>query len=217
MSSSPPVLRRFYAQYLTDEHSAGFVKRVSERYTIATLERLAEQGSRESRRAATMSLGFLADFASNTVLGRRLHDSDRGVRLLAENGLRDIWCRDGSDSQQLWMRKLLRLNVSRQSSSAIEQASLLIDEAPWFAEAWNQRAIAYYRIGRYADSAGDCHQTLELNPYHFAATVGMANCYLQLNDGHAALECFRRALKLNPSLERVRTQAARLQRVLKRK
>jgi tetratricopeptide (TPR) repeat protein len=164
-----------------------------------------------------MALGFLADFTSNTVLGRRLRDSDRGVRMLAENGLREIWCRDGSDSQQLWMRKLIRLNISKQSPVAIEQASLLIDEAPWFAEAWNQRAIAYYRVGRYAESVDDCSQTLELNPYHFAAAVGMANCYLQLNDGYAALECFRRALKLNPNLERVRTQAARLQKVLKRK
>jgi tetratricopeptide (TPR) repeat protein len=217
VSSTHPVLFRYYAKYLSDEDSAGFIKRVSQRYTIATLERLAERGPRQSRRAATMALGFLADFSSNTVLGRRLRDSDRGVRLLAENGLREIWCRDGSDTQQLWMRKLIRLNVSKQSPLAIEQASLLIDEAPWFAEAWNQRAIAYYRVGRYAESAGDCHQTLELNPYHFAAAVGMANCYLQLNDGYAALECFRRALKLNPNLERVRTQAARLQKVLKRK
>jgi hypothetical protein len=34
----------------------------------------------------------------------------------------------------------------------------------------------------------------------------MAHCYLELDDARSALECFRRALKLNPDLEDVRTR-----------
>src|SRR2546422_444778 len=76
--------------------------------------------------------------------------------------------------------------------------------APELAEAWNQRAIAYFNMGRFTDSIRDCRQALELNPHHFGAAIGMGQCYLQLNDRTAALESFRRALKLNPNLEGVR-------------
>ena len=81
-----PFLQLWYRRYLEDEDSARFVKGVAGRYTVATLERLAEHGSREGRRAATLALGLVADFSSNAVLGRRLKDPDRGVRILAENG-----------------------------------------------------------------------------------------------------------------------------------
>ena len=58
----------------------------------------------------------------------------------------------------------------------------------------------------------DCHQALEINPYHFTAAAGMGQCYLLQDNPVAALEAFRRALRLNPGLEEVRTQVVRLQR-----
>jgi tetratricopeptide (TPR) repeat protein len=212
-----PVLQRFYQRYLEEEVSAAFIKIVAEHYTTATLERLAEYGHRESRRAATLALGFLADFPSNAVLGRRLRDPDRGVRILAENAIRQVWCRDGSDAQRVWLRTIIRLNDSGQAEAALQEAIQLIDQAPYFAEAWNQRAIAQYRLECFSESISDCHRALELNPYHFAAAVGMAHCHLRLDDGHTALACFRRALRLNPGLDRVRAHVAYLKRTLKKK
>ena len=91
----------------------------------------------------------------------------------------------------------------------------LIEQAPSFAETWNQRAIAHYRLRHFEDAANDCQQTLELNPYHFGAVVGMAHCYLELGEGFAALECFRRAIELNPNLEAVQEQIEYLERALK--
>jgi len=43
----------------------------------------------------------------------------------------------------------------------------------------------------------------------------MGQCYLQLNDRISALECFRRALRLNPNLEGVRAKVVYLQKSLK--
>jgi len=194
-SAATPVLTEMYARYLADENSAAFISAVSQRYLIGTLERLAEYGRVASRRAATLALSLVGTYESNAVLGRALNDRDRCVRMIAENGLRDLWMRDGSQEQQSRLKVLVRLNASQQFDEAAEAASELIDEAPSLAEAWNQRAIAYFHIDRYEDSANDCHQTLELNPYHFGAAVGMAHCYLELNDAYAALECFRRALR----------------------
>ena len=61
----------------------------------------------------------------------------------------------------------------------------------------------------------DCHQALEINPYHFTAAAGMGQCYLLQDNPVAALEAFRRALRLNPGMEEVRAQVVRLQRSLK--
>lgn len=212
-----PKLNRFYRRYLSEEDSAAFIKAVSQDYTVGSLERLTMHNTRVVRRAATLALGFLADFGSNAVLGRALHDDDRGVRIIAENGIRELWQRDGNEAQRQQLRVVSRRNAAQRFNEAADLASVLIDAAPWFAEAWNQRAIALFHLDRFADSAGDCHQTLELNPYHFGAAVGMAHCYLELNDAFAALEHLRRALRLNPGLEGVRAQVDFLERSLEEK
>jgi tetratricopeptide (TPR) repeat protein len=111
----------------------------------------------------------------------------------------------------------MRLNNNEQYIEAIREATELIDEAPWFAEAWNQRAIGYFARQQFEDAANDCHQTLELNAYHFGAAVGMAHCYLQLDEPFAALENFHRALRLNPDLEDVKGQIEMIQRALEGK
>lgn len=209
-----PAIDRVYQQFLDDEDSASFIKAVADRYTIATLQRLAEFGGRGSRRAAALALGFLAGYESNAILGRALHDSDRGVRMLAENGIRQLWCRAGNETQRHRLATIMRLNNAEQFDEALLSADRLIEEAPWFAEVWNQRAIAYFHLSRFDDSANDCHQTLELNPYHFGAAVGIAHCYLELNDAFSALANFRRALGLNPDMEGVRAQVDYLQRSL---
>ena len=90
----------------------------------------------------------------------------------------------------------------------------MIQEADGFAEAWNQRAIAYYQMERFSDSVRDCRETIERNPHHFPAAVGMGHCYLELFDAVAALECFRLALSINPDMENVRAQVGYLQRTL---
>ena len=45
----------------------------------------------------------------------------------------------------------------------------------------------------------------------------MGRCYLKLDDRISALECFRRALRLNPNLEQIRAQVVYLQKTLKDK
>ena len=210
-------LERLYHRYLETENTAKFVKGVAERYLLTTLERLASGGSPVLRRAATMAVGFLGDFSHNAILGRAMSDHDRGVRLLADSGIRQLWRRDGNRRQQQHMARICRLNQNDQYAEAIDEATALIDDAAYFAEAWNQRAVAQFALKRFEEAANDCHQTLELNPYHFGAAVGMAHCYLQLDEPFAALENFRRALALNPDLEDVRGHIDLLERALEGK
>ena len=92
----------------------------------------------------------------------------------------------------------MRLNDSKRYEEAINLATQLIHESPWIAEAWCQRGMANYHRGQYESAIRDCHQALEINPYHFTAAAGMGQCYLLQDNPVAALEAFRRALRLNP-------------------
>jgi tetratricopeptide (TPR) repeat protein len=210
-----PLLVAFYNRYLASCDSALFAKRAAGRYTCGTLERLAENGDHITRRAAVLALSMIGDYSSNAVLGRALVDRDRGVRTIAESGIRELWCRVRGRAQRHALRTVVTLNDERQHAEAARVASKLIQESPWIAEAWCQRGTANYHLGQYDAAIRDCHQALEINPYHFTAAAGMGQCYLLQNNSVAALEAFRRALRLNPGLEEVRAQVVRLQRSLK--
>ncbi len=210
-----PVLHGLYHQYLVDQDLAAFGMKVAERYGIGTLQRLSVAGDRMARRAAVLAVGMLGDISSNPTLGRALVDDDRGVRMLAENGIREVWCRAGTPEERKQLASIVELNATKRFNQAIEQATKLIQQSPWLAESWNQRALALFNTGRFRESIDDCNQALEINPYHFGAATGMAQCHLQMHNRALALESFRRALKLNPNLEGVRAQVLYLQRTLK--
>ncbi len=214
-SSRAPILVKYYHGYLDEQDSATFVQNVARRYSCASLERVAVMGDRIARRGAVLALGFMGDYSSNAVVGRALVDRDRGVRTIAENGIRDLWCRVGSREQRLTLRTIIRLNQTKHYQRAVELATELIHESPWIAEAWCQRGSAYYHLGQYDSAIRDSHQALEINPYHFTSAAGMGQCYLLQDNPVLALESFRRALRLNPSMEEVRAQVIQLQRSIK--
>lgn len=209
-----PFLSALYEQYLETQDSAAFISKTTSHYTQGTLQRLVEHDCPEVRRGAVLALGLIADYEANHSLGRVLHDDDRTVRMLAENGIRNVWMRSGNESQRQLLKVIVRLNQAQQFEEAMERATELIEIAPWHAEAWNQRAIASFAVREYADAIRDCHQCLEINPYHFNAAAGMGQAYASLGNHVSALESFRRALRLNPGLEGVRAQIARIARMV---
>jgi tetratricopeptide (TPR) repeat protein len=210
----PPLLLVLYQEYLDRQDSAGFAQKVSKLYTTGTLARLARHAGREVRRAAVLALGFLGDYDVNHTLGCALLDEDRTVRTLAQSGILTLWARGGSEAERRELGTIIRLNAAQLHKEALGRATLLIQRAPWFAEAWRQRAVAQAALGRLVESIRDCHQALEINPYHFVAATSMGQAYLQLENPVSALECFRRALRLNPDLEAVRVQVVRLTRMV---
>jgi tetratricopeptide (TPR) repeat protein len=213
-SARLPSLLGLYQQYLDQQDSAGFCGRVSQRHTPGTLERLSRHPSREVRRAAVLALGLLGNYDANHALGRALLDEDRTVRTIAENSIRTVWTRAGNETERQELTVIIRLNAARLYKESAGRAARLIERAPWFAEAWHQRAVAHFALGRLVEAIRDCHQALEINPYHFIAATTMGQAYLELQNPVSALECLRRALRLNPDLEGVRVQVSRLTRTV---
>ncbi len=90
---------------------------------------------------------------------------------------------------------------------ALELVNDVLERAPDFAEAWNQRAVIYYNVGYYDASLADVEQTLRLEPRHFAALSGRGMCYLGLRDADEALAAFEEALDVAPWLPNARHNA----------
>jgi tetratricopeptide (TPR) repeat protein len=210
-----PLLVYHYERYLVDQNTSAYVRSVSNSYTVGGLERLVEIGDRAARRGAVLALSRMADYRSNSILGRMLCDSDRGVRTLAENGIRRLWMRIGTPSQQRQLVAVSEHLDEKEYDRAAQLATALVEDAPWVAQAWYFRGKVFFQLGEYDAAIQDCHQALEINCYHFLAASVMGQAYQLQDNPVAALEAFRRALRLNPSMEEVRAQVIYLQRTLK--
>ena len=218
MSHDPrhrPLLVFDYERYLVDQDVDLFLQKVSSRYTIGGLERVATSVDRAARRGAVLALGRLAEYRSNTALGRALVDSDRGVRTLAEHGIRRLWQRIGTSSQQRYLVAIGMHLEKKQYDRAAQLSTAMVEDAPWIAQAWYYRGKAFFHLEQHEAATRDCHQAMEINAYHFLAASVMGQAYLQLGDSVSALDSFRRALRLNPNMEEVRAQVIHLQRSLK--
>jgi tetratricopeptide (TPR) repeat protein len=177
-----------------------FCKRVRERYTEGTLVRLLQGDGVLGRRAAAFSLGLLGSPAVNESLALALHDEDEEVARLATDALWTLWFRGDNRAHSDDLHRLVRQNDMERLLQGLND---LIGRAPRFAEAYNQRAIAYFRLGQFDRSAADCETVLKLNAQHFGAQAGLGQCCLRLRRYRAALRAFRIALRINPRLESV--------------
>jgi tetratricopeptide (TPR) repeat protein len=200
------LLVDYYESFLRERDLEHFRDRVMGRYTDATLARvLASSASVPARRAAVLALGVIGEFEqSNAPLGRALRDEDPVVRTMAESALWALWFRADTPENNQALDEIRQMISHHRLAAAVDQATRLVTRSPRFAEAFNQRAIALFFQGRYAESAEDCQRVLKLNPYHIGAVSGLAQCQLELDQPHEALQTLRRALKLQPYSQSIR-------------
>jgi tetratricopeptide (TPR) repeat protein len=193
-----------------------FQQRVLERYTEGTLQRLLDASLPQTRQAAVLALGLCAGMTSNRALAGMLHDDDCGVRQMASEAMWSIWFRAGTAEQNDELQRLVALAASDEGDpeAILADFDLLVKQAPDYAEAYNQRAIFYYRLGDLVKSIKDCERTIKLNPHHFGAAGGMAQCYLKQRKLRAALRAFRRSFRINPNLEEVQQAIQSLEKTL---
>jgi tetratricopeptide (TPR) repeat protein len=151
----------------------------------------------------------------NRSLAAMLHDEDEGVRRLAHDALWSVWFRADSPKNNRELQRLMRKSASGGATADVLGAfEKLVAAAPGFAEAYNQRAIAHFRRGDFERAVADCRRALQLNPSHFGAAGGLAQCYAKQRKYYAALRAYRRALRLNPDLDGVSEAIETLERKL---
>ena len=114
-----------------------------------------------------------------------------------------LWMQTPSDTAALLMVRAKAAMDAQQMDVALKLLDAIIKLRPDYTEAWNRRATLYYLQNDYARSLADIQQVLAREPRHFGALAGLGMIMQDLGDEKRALDAFRKALAVNPHLEKV--------------
>ena len=114
-----------------------------------------------------------------------------------------IWLQTPSDTAALLMLRAKAAMEAQQTNVALKLLDSVIKLRPDYVEGWNRRATLYYLQNDYAHSLADIQQVLIREPRHFGALAGLGMIMQDIGDDKRALDAFRRALAINPHLEKV--------------
>jgi hypothetical protein len=208
-----------YRRYLSSADTPKFCDEVGRYYSTSTLNRLLAVGGIELRRAASLALGVLGDGESLEPLGRRLCDSDRGVRLAVDNALRGLLIRNAAPTHQHQLLQVMHLNDGGEFAAALPPALILTDQAPDYCEAHHQLAICWMGLGNLDAARAAYLDCLWRYRFHYPAWVGWAHCQLQKDQPTdqeviSGLKALHRALEICPDQESARMAIRRVERKL---
>jgi len=114
-----------------------------------------------------------------------------------------IWLQTPSDTAALLMARAKSAIDAQQGDIALKLLDATIKLRPDYVEAWNRRATLYYLRNDYGRSLADIQQVLAREPRHFGALAGLGMIMQDLGDDKRALDAFRKALAVNPHLDKV--------------
>jgi tetratricopeptide (TPR) repeat protein len=103
------------------------------------------------------------------------------------------------------LRAAVEHGMSRRSSYDFEAAEAAFDQvieaAPDYAEAWNQRAFVRFLREKDTDALSDLEKTIELEPDHFGALSGMYHVLMRMGRSKAAIASLARAVEIHPWIQ----------------
>ena len=114
-----------------------------------------------------------------------------------------LWLHTPSDTAALLMTRAKTAMDAKNIDVALKLLDSLVKLRPDYVEAWNRRATLYYLKNDYRHSLEDIQQVLIREPRHFGALAGLGMIMQEIGDDKRALEAFRKALAVNPHLEKV--------------
>jgi tetratricopeptide (TPR) repeat protein len=114
-----------------------------------------------------------------------------------------LWMQTPSDTAALLMMRAKAAMDAQQMDVALKLLDAVIKLRPDYVEGWNRRATLYYLQNDYAHSLEDIEQVLVREPRHFGALAGLGMIMQDLGDEKRALDAFRKALAVNPHLDKV--------------
>ncbi len=186
------------------------------RWSPAALSTLLSHADRDVRRTAVVVLGIVGDGSVVGCLTRCLHDPDDRVHQFAEDALWSIWFRAGNDVAAPPFHEALAALAEDRHADAVSCLHEALHHDPDFAEAYNQLAIAEYLQGHWSRSVDACREALARLPTHFGAMAGLGHGYAHVGELRQAVDCYRRALAINPRMHAIATAKSRLERQLAR-
>ena len=114
-----------------------------------------------------------------------------------------LWMQTPSDTAMLLMVRAKAAMDAQKADVALKLLDSVVKLRPDYVEAWNRRATLYYLKNDYTRSLEDIQQVLIREPRHFGALAGLGMIMQDIGEEKRALEAFRKALAVNPHLEKV--------------
>jgi tetratricopeptide (TPR) repeat protein len=114
-----------------------------------------------------------------------------------------LWMQTPSDTAALLMVRAKAAMDAQKMDVALKLLDAVVKLRPDYIEAWNRRATVYYLQNDYTHSLEDIEQVLVREPRHFGALAGLGMIMQDLGDDKRALDAFRKALAVNPYLDKV--------------
>jgi len=114
-----------------------------------------------------------------------------------------LWMQTPSDTTALLMMRAKTAMDAQQMEVALKLLDAVVKLRPDYVEGWNRRATLYYLQNDYTHSLQDIQQVLVREPRHFGALAGLGMIMQDLGDEKRALDAFRKALAVNPHLDKV--------------
>jgi tetratricopeptide (TPR) repeat protein len=114
-----------------------------------------------------------------------------------------LWSQTTSDTTALLMTRAKTALDAKQVDLSLQLLGAVVKLRPDYIEGWNRRATLYYLQNDYTRSLQDIEQVLVREPRHFGALAGLGMIMQELGDDKRALDAFRKALAVNPHLEKV--------------
>lgn len=166
----------------------------------------------DARKVAALSLALVGRKCCIPALAPRLRDADPMTNQMAEHALWSIWFRCGNPPANAELAAGAQCLSIRDFDCAFDHFNKAIELCPDFAEAYNQRAIAWYLLENYEKCADDCRHAIELMPCHFGAWAGLGHCLAHSGHRGEAIECYQRALSINPHLDCIQQSISELKK-----
>src|SRR5258705_9807689 len=114
-----------------------------------------------------------------------------------------LWMQTPSDTAALLMTRAKAAMDAQNVDIALKLLDSVVKLRPDYVEAWNRRATLFYLKNDYVHSMEDIQQVLSREPRHFGALAGLGMIMQDIGDDKRALDAFRKALSVNPFLEKV--------------
>jgi len=139
------------------------------------------------------------DFLFGALKAAPDEDSAKAV----ESKIWAVWTATPSDTAALLMLRAKTAMDRKEMDVALKLLDAVVKLRPDYVEAWNRRATLYYLQNDYARSMEDIREVLIREPRHFGALAGLGMIMQETGDDKHALDAFRKALAINPYMERV--------------
>jgi tetratricopeptide (TPR) repeat protein len=122
---------------------------------------------------------------------------------LVEGRIWALWLASGSDTTDLLMSRVKSAMDNKDNALAIKLLDAVTRLKPDYVEGWNRRATLRFAEKDYGGALADIQQVLGREPRHFGALSGLGVIMQELGEDKLALEAFRRALAVNPNLQKI--------------